>query len=297
MNFHHLRIFWVVAKEGSLRAASQKLHLTQPTMSTQIHQLEDALGEPLFLRTGRRLVLTAAGRMTLEYAEEIFSLGRELESTFTQGLDTHRHRLHVGISSSLPKLVARELLRPAFQASPSVRIVCHEGRLDEMAVRLGQHRLQILLSDEPLTGEESHRATSHRVAESGVTFCAVAALRRPRMSSLSDCLATMPLLLPAPGMPLRRSLDAWFQRRGIQPRIAAEFDDTALLKDFAADGVGIAPVHTVAQKHAQKLYGLKPLGIAQGLRTEFFAISAKHALRHPLVSAILEQPLLRRTEH
>lgn len=289
MNYHHFRIFWMVAKEGSLRAASQKLHLTQPTMSTQIHQLEDSLGAPLFSRSGRRLVLTAEGRMALEYAEEIFSLGREIESAFLQGSSGRTYRMHVGISNSLPKLVARELLRPAFQVSPPVRVVCHEGRLDEMAVSLGQHRLQLLLSDEPLTGEESHRAISFRLAESGVTFCAVSKIRRPRTQSLAECLSRMPMLLPAPGMPLRRSLDAWFQRRRIQPRIVAEFEDTALLKDFAAEGLGIAPVHTVALKHAQKLYGLKPLGAANDLRAEFFAIFAKNARRHPSVSAILEQ--------
>jgi len=291
LNYHHLRIFWMVAREGSLRAAGEKLHLTQPTLSAQIHQLEEVIGEPLFLRAGRRLILTVAGRMALDYAEEIFSLGAEMQAAFSQGAGSGPRRLHVGIVQSLPKLIARELLRPVMQHVPAVRLVCHEGLLDDLTLRLAQHRLDVILADEPVSGEGNLGAFNHRLGACGVSFCATRDLVRRHRRGFPESLNDAPILLPAPAMPLRRMLDDWFQRRGIQPRVVAEFDDTALMKDFAAEGLGIAPVHQATLAQTKDIYRLEPLGVAQGIRAEFHAISAERKLRNSAVRAITEQKI------
>lgn len=286
MNYHHLRIFWTVAREGSLRAAAAKLHLTQPTMSTQIHQLEDSLGEPLFQRSGRKLILTAAGRVAMEYAEEIFGLGAELQAAFAQGMESKPNRLNVGIVDSLPKLIARELLRPVFAIGSPVRLVCHEGVLDDLVLRLKQHRLDVLLTDTQISGEVAHGTFHHKLGACGISLCAAPAIARRHGRKFPHSLEGAPFLLPTPAMPLRRELDAWFHREGIAPRIVAEFDDTALLKDFAADGIGIAPIHQNVLQQARESYGLSVLGAVKGIRAEFFAVSVERKLGNEAILAI-----------
>ncbi len=289
MNYHHLRIFWTVAREGSLRAAAAKLHLTQPTMSTQIHQLEDSLGEPLFQRSGRKLILTAAGRMALEYAEEIFGLGAELQAAFGQGMESKPNRLNVGIVDSLPKLIARELLRPVFARVSSVRLVCHEGVLEDLALRLKQHRLDVLLTDTQISGEIAQGTFHHKLGTCGISLCAAPTVARRFGKKFPHSLEGAPFLLPTPAMPLRRELDAWFHREGIMPRIVAEFDDTALLKDFAADGIGIAPIHQNVLQQAQESYGLAVLGAVKGIRAEFYAVSVERKVKSEAILAITER--------
>lgn len=288
-NYHHLRIFWAVAREGSLRAAAQALNLTQPTLSAQIHQLEDTLGHPLFLRAGRRLVLTEEGRLALSYAEEIFSLGRELQVALERRDAGVTRRLNVGVVNSLPKLMVRELLRPVFRLQEPVRVICQEGSLDELAERLSQHRLDVLLADEALSGERTRRAFNHPLGTSAVLVCGVQAfatrLRRDFPRSLND----VPMLLPTEAMPMRRALEAWFREIGVHPRLVAEFDDPALMKDFAADGLGVVPVHAAAVRQVTERYGLRRIGVVPGLRTPFFAISAERRLRNEAVVAITAQ--------
>lgn len=289
LNYHHLRIFWTVAREGSLRAAGEKLHLTQPTLSAQLHLLEDTLGHALFQRSGRRLVLTEEGRLALGYAEEIFALGGELQAALERRDAGVVRRLNVGVVNSLPKLIVRELLRPVFEFDPPVRIVCQEDSLDELAVRLGQHRLDVILADESLSGERLRRVFNHQLGSSGVVLCAApelaAKVRRGFPQSLNDA----PLLLPSEAMPLRRVLEQWFQRENLRPRRIAEFDDPALMKDVAVDGRGIVPVHTVVEREVARIFGLKRVGEVGGARTDFFAISAERRLRNEAALAITEQ--------
>ncbi len=288
-NYHHLRIFWAVAREGSLRAAAASLNLTQPTLSAQIHQLEDSLGHPLFLRAGRRLVLTEEGRLALSYAEEIFSLGQELQVALERRDAGVTRRLNVGVVDSLPKLIVRELLRPVFRLSSPFRVICQEGSLDELAEKLAQHRLDVLLADEALSGEKTRRMFNHQLGASEVVFCGVEKLAAPLRKGFPASLADAPMLLPTEAMPLRRGLEAWFREVGVQPRRVAEFDDMALMKDFAADGLGIVPVHLAAARPVTELYSLRRIGVAGGVRTNFYAISAERRLRNEAVVAITTQ--------
>jgi LysR family transcriptional activator of nhaA len=289
LNYHHLRIFWAIARTGSLRAAADELHLSQPTLSTQLRGLEETLGHPLFIRAGRRLQLTAEGRLAQGYAEEIFTLGTEMRHALARRDTGRARRLTVGITQSVPKLVARELLRPAFQLGPSIRLICHEGSLEELTERLADFRLDVILADEALSGGRARGMFNHPRGATGVSLAGVAPLAERYRADFPASLDGAPLVLPTDTTPLRRTLDNWFRGHGVRPRVVAEFDDSALMKDFAAEGEALAPIHDAAERQAERLYGLVRAGAIEGVRTEFHAISAERRLRDSGVLAITEQ--------
>jgi LysR family transcriptional activator of nhaA len=286
LNYQHLRYFWVVAREGGLVPAGKVLHLSHPTISAQIHALEDRLGEKLFVKVGRRLELTDVGRVTLRYAEEIFGLGRELVDT-VQGLGTGKPaRLDVGITDVLPKLMVRRLLQPALTLPEPVRLVCREGTFDRLLADLAQHALDIVIADAPVPPGGAIRAHTHLLGECGVGFFGVPALARKYRRGFPGSLNGAPLLLPTEGLTLRRSLNQWFDRQGIRPRIIAEFEDSALLKVFGADGLGIFPAPKAVAREVIAHYGVRPLGDAGGIVERYYAISVERRLRNPAVLAI-----------
>src|ERR1700675_541687 len=165
LNYHHLHYFWVVAREGSITRASGQLNLAQPTISGQIHVLEEALGEKLFTRVGRHLVLTEIGRVVLRYADEIFTLGRELMDTL-KGRPTGRPlRLVVGVADVLPKLIAYRLLEPALHLPTPVQVICREGKLDRLLAELIVYELDVVLSDAPSGALSRVRAFNHLLGE------------------------------------------------------------------------------------------------------------------------------------
>lgn len=286
LNYHHLRYFWMVAREGSLRRAAERLHVSQPTISAQVHALEDALGEALLRRAGRGLALTDAGRRAFDYAEEIFGLGDELQRAIGAAGGARPMRLNVGVTDSLPKLVGHAILRPAFHLEQPVQVSCVEARAEELLVQLAALRLDLVLADEPAPSATHVRAFHHRLGESEVVFCAaprVAASLRGRFPARVD---GAPMLLPTPGNALRRSVEQWFERHGVRPRLVAEYDDVALMKMSASDGAGVVPLPTVIEREARERYGLVRVGRADGCRQEYFAISAERRLTHPGVVAI-----------
>ena len=289
LNYHHLRYFHTVAKAGGLRPAAEKLHVSQPSISAQIRELEDALGEKLFRRSGRANVLTDAGQVAFRHAEEIFSLGSELISALKQRPTTRVVRFHVGVADSFPKLVTYEILEPLFQRAEQVHVVCREGKLEDLLAQLATHRLDIVLSDEPAPSTAKIRAFNHLLGESGITFCAAAPqasrLRRGFPRSLHDA----PALLPAENTALRRSLEHWFRTLQIRPRVVAEFDDAALMKVMAANEQGFVPIPTVVAKEAIARYGLRPIGATERCRDQYYAITAERKITHPLVSLVTER--------
>lgn len=289
LNYHHLRIFWSVARSGSLRAAGQELNLSQPTLSTQLRELEESLGRPLFIRAGRRLQLTAEGRIALGYAEDIFSLGGELQHALSRRDTTRARRLNVGITESLPKPVARELLRPAFSMQPALRVICQEGTLEELVARLADFRLDVVLSDEALSGLRNRGMFNHRLGSTGVIIAGVPELTRKFRRGFPERLEDSPMVLPTEAAPLRRAMEHWFQQRGLRPQCVAEFDDPAFMMDIASEGLGLAPVYEATQGQILKAYGLERVGLVDGVRTEFFAISAERRLRDSAVLAITQQ--------
>ncbi|MFO1437540.1 MAG: LysR family transcriptional regulator [Verrucomicrobiaceae bacterium] len=286
VNYHHLRLFWEVARAGSLRAASAKLHLTQPTISAQIKALERSLDERLFERSGRGLKLTAPGRLVMEYAGEIFSLGTEMVRSLHGHGNAKMLRLNVGITDSLPKLVAWRLIRPAVKAFPHLQLSCVEGHAQELLGSLAGGRLDVVLSDEAAPSSLPVKAFNHLLGEVPVVLCAVPALARKHSAGFPGSLKDAPLLLPSSRTAWRNAMDRWFDAHRIRPRVVAEFDDAALMKTAAADGLGIAPIAALVLDEAVERYGLKPVGKAVRCGFSCHLITLERAMRNPALAVM-----------
>jgi LysR family transcriptional activator of nhaA len=288
LNYHHLLYFWVVAREGGLVPAGKVLRLSHPTLSTQIHRLEEQLGEQLFSRAGRKLVLTEMGRVVYRYAEEIFGLGRELMDTVKGRSTGQPLRLNVGVADVVPKLVVRRLLQPALALSEAVRLVCYEASFDKLMADLSTHTLDVVISDSPVPAGAPVRAFNHQLGETGMTFFARSDLAKGYRRNFPRSLDGAPVLLPLESSALRRALNQWFLRHHLTPRVVAEFEDSALLKVFGADGLGVFLAPTVVEEQVRAQYDVEVVGRAPELRERFFAISIERKLKNPAVVAICE---------
>lgn len=286
LNYHHLRYFWIVAREGSLRKAAERLRVSQPTISEQIAALENVLGEKLFRRGSRGLTLTETGNRAFSYAEEIFNLGQEFLLSVKQQPTTRPLRVNIGIANSLPKLVSHEMIKPIFRLNQPVQAACLENKTADLIAQLSVFRLDIVLADEPAPSGLPMKMFNHLLGASGVTFCAGGQLAAELREAFPGSLHQQPMLLPTSGTALRRTLEKWFQEEGIHPRLVAEYDDTALMMVAAADGLGCFPLPAVAVNEAIARYGIQPVGQARGCAVQFYAISAERRLTHPAVLAI-----------
>jgi len=287
LNYHHLLYFWVVAKEGSIAKASEELRLAQPTISGQIRALEESLGEKLFNRVGRGLVLTDMGRVVYRYAEEIFALGRELMDTVKDRPSGRPVRLQVGIANVVPKLIAHRILEPALRLTQKVKINVHEDTSEQLLAHLATHGLDLVISDAPI-GNVKVKAYSHLLGESGVTFFAAPATAKKHRKRFPQSLNGADLLLPSENTSVRRALETWFDSQSIRPIIVGEFDDTALMTTFGQNGDGIFPAATGLEREVQRQYGVQIVGRTDSVRERYFAISAERKLKHPAVIAITE---------
>jgi len=289
LNYHHLLYFWTVVREGGLRQASEILNVSQPSISAQLSTLEDACGEPLFRRSGRSKVLTETGQIVYGYAEEIFSVGRELQNALSGGQGGRMPRLNVGVVDSFPKLVTQFLFRPISEDHDSkVRLVCRGGKLPDLLGQLAMHRLDIVLSDEPASGPLKLKTFNHLLGDSGVTFCAAGKLAIRLRDGFPDSLDGAPALLPSENTAVRRALDLWFHDQGIDPQIMSEFEDPALMKIMATQGQGFTVVPTIIDREAQSRYRLRVIGKADKCRDSFYAITAERRISNKLVTKITE---------
>jgi LysR family transcriptional activator of nhaA len=288
LNYHHLLYFWTVAREGSIARACKQLHLTQPTISGQLRALEKSLGAKFFDRAGRNLVLTDTGRVVYQYAEEIFALGRELQSTLGGRPPGRPVRLAVGVASTLPKLIAYRLLAPALRLPNPVQVVSEQGRPEDLLARLELRRLDVVLADAPASPSFKVRAFSHLLGESGVTFLGAPALAAAHRRGFPRSPDGAPVLLPAEGTVLRRSLEQWFDTEGIRPRVCGEFADSALLKVFGRNGAGLFAARTVVETETIRQHRVRLVGRVDAIRERFYAISLEKKLKHPAVVAITE---------
>jgi LysR family transcriptional activator of nhaA len=289
INYKHLHYFLTVAKEGGVVRASQRLHLTPQTISGQLSLLEDSLGISLFNRTGRHLELTDDGRLVLSYAEEIFSLGSELEEVVNYLPDGRPQAFRVGVVDVVPKSIAHRILEPALQMDEPVRMVCREADLDSLLAELTIHRLDMVLSDRPIPSSISTQGYSHRLGESGVTFLASQLIAEQLKGNFPACLNGAPLLLPSSEHQLRSSIDQWLNKHRIQPRIVAEFDDSALMKAFGKEGAGIFIVPSAIKNEVVDQYQVMVIGDASEVKESFFAISIERKVMHPVSAEILER--------
>ena len=288
INYKHLHYFWVVAKSGSIARASERLHLTPQTISAQISQLEENLDETLFNRVGRNLELTDTGRLTLSYADEIFSLGGELEEMLHNQPEGRPLVFKVGVADVVPKSIAYRLLAPSLQLPEHVRIVCKEGDIDSLLTELAVHKVDLVIADGPIPANINVRGFNHPLGECGVSFFAVPELAKQLGKDFPQSLNGAPMLLPGEMTIVQSRLQKWFDGLHLHPRVVGEFDDSALMKAFGQAGAGIFIAPTAITKEVEKQYGVVCIGQTDQVLEQFYAISVERKITHPAVAAITE---------
>jgi len=288
LNYHHLLYFWMVAKKGSIARACAELRLAQPTISGQLRALEESLGEKLFTRQGRRLVLTEVGQVVYRYAEEIFALGSELTDVLKGRPRNRPLRLIVGISDLVPKLIAYRILAPALALKGSLQIECYEDTPEKLLLNLSAHELDLVLTDAPAYSAARVRVFNHLLGSSGVALFASPPLANVYRKRFPDSLTGAPFLLPMRNSALRQIIDQWFETHAIRPRILGEFQDTALLTVFGQAGAGIFAAPLAIEREVRSRYRVAKLGDLAARATEYFVISAERKIKHPAATVIAE---------
>ncbi|RYF33233.1 MAG: transcriptional activator NhaR [Comamonadaceae bacterium] len=287
MNFKHLHYFWAAAKAGGIVRASEQLHITPQTLSGQIKLLEERLGCNLFQKSGRGVELTPEGRTALSYADQIFSLGAELESALgQQGQSGRTLNFRVGIADAVPKSIAYRLLEPALGIDEPVRLICHEGNFRDLLGQLSVQRLDLVIADEAMGKQTSVKAFNHPLGATAMSFFASAALKASLKGEFPQCLDGAPMLIQGSSSAVRQRLDLWLAEHGLRPRLIGEFDDAALLKAFGGEGRGMFMTPTVLEDETCTRYGVEVIGRTTELLEEFYAISVERRITHPCVVAI-----------
>jgi LysR family transcriptional activator of nhaA len=286
LNYQHLLYFWVVAREGSIARATTVLNLTQPTISTQLKVLEKSLGESLFTKRGRHLVLTETGHLVFHYADAMFRTGRELTEALARGDARLPARLTVGISDSLPKLTTWRLLRPALDAVPGLRLTCRIDKTDRLVADLAVHALDVVLTDAPVSPSLPVTLFHHLLGECGVTVFGTEALQAQYRRGFPQSLDGAPFIMPTSNTAMRRSLDAWCIAQDIRPDVVCDVEDVALLQVFGQEGMGLFAAPTVVEAQIRRAYGVRVVGRLPDVRERFYAISAERRLAHPAVVAL-----------
>ncbi|MBI5784160.1 MAG: LysR family transcriptional regulator [Rhodocyclales bacterium] len=289
LNFRHLHYFWVAAQEGSFTRAAERLGVAVQTVSAQIGLLERSLGATLLSPQGRRLVPTEAGRIAMDFANQIFHLGERLRQTIEDSAEGQPLRLTVGISDALPKLIAYRLLSNAIMPPSPVRLVCEEGDFDDLVADLALHRLDVVLTDRPATTGGNLRVYNHALGDCAITLFGAPPLADAIRQGFPRSLNGAPLLLPTRDNALRGRLDQWFSARDLRPRVIGEFEDSALLMTFGRGGLGLFPAPAILADDIAAEYGAVPAGNLAEVREQFFAITAERRIRHPAIEALLGQ--------
>jgi LysR family transcriptional regulator, transcriptional activator of nhaA len=288
LNYHHLRYFWVVAREGSIARACVRLHVSQPTISGQLRELETSLGGPVFIRRGRELEMTPLGQTLLPYADDIFAAGRDLVRAISSGVSANQAvKISIGISDQLPKLASYRLIEPALKGADKIHLICSEDKPRRLFAELAVHALDVVLSDIPLDASLGVRGHNHLLGESPIAFFIAKRLATaPLKKGFPATLASVPLLLPSTDSPLRHALDDWFMQHQLIPQIAGEFGDSALLKSFGQAGVGAFAGPAAISDEICQQYEVSELGRAEQVKERWYAVSLEKRLTNPAVIAI-----------
>lgn len=285
-NYKHLYYFWVVAKEGGISRAADKLDMAIQTVSAQVRELERSLGYALLKPAGRGLVLTEAGLAAMRQADLIFQLGENLPAQVRDAVSAPTVRLAVGICDSLPKLVVHRLLLPVI-TEPHLRLMCHEGELEDLLGDLALHRLDVVLSDRPAPSNPNIKLYTHALGATAIAWYGTAAMAQAAGGDFPRNLVNVPVLLPTAHTAMRARLDQWFELQSIKPRIVGEFEDSALLKTFGASGMGVFPAAEWVHDDLLSHYAVQRLGPCEGVTEHFFAIGTEKKVQHPLVQRLL----------
>ncbi|MBY0240142.1 MAG: transcriptional activator NhaR [Burkholderiaceae bacterium] len=287
INFRHLYFFWAVAKEGSVTRAAERLGLAIQTVSTQLTLLDQSVGKALLTQQGRRLVPTEAGRVALDYADQIFQLEDQLQQALSN-VDAGRMRLTVGISDSLPKPVAYHFLSVTSKLEKNVKLICMEDEYDALLADLALNKLDVVLTDRAVRATPSLRVFSHLLMESPMQLYGAPKLARRYRRNFPASLNGAPLLLPTRNNALRGRIDAWFVQHGVQPEVVGEFEDNAMLNTFGRNGWGLFFAPAMLEQDMREQFNVDLVGQASELREQFYAISNERKIKHPAVEAILE---------
>jgi len=286
LNYHHLLYFWTIMHEGSLTAACAKLRLSPSTVSTQVGKLEEMLGGKLFRRVGRDLEPTDLGRLIFRYANEIFSIGREMMDTVRGRAGINPLVLKAGVINALPKLIACKLLEPAMRLSERTHMVCHQDKQDRLLAELAVHNLDLVLSDSPVRKRVSVKVYNHFLGECGIVFFASKKVSSEYQPRFPESLDAAPMLLPLDMTTLREGLERWFESLHLKPMIVAEFEDSSLVEKFGQNGYGIFAAPSVIENEVQRQYDVAVVGRTDAVRERFYAISCERVIKHPGITAI-----------
>ncbi|HSB26185.1 MAG TPA: LysR family transcriptional regulator [Burkholderiaceae bacterium] len=291
-NYRHLYYFWVVAHEGGIARAAARLAMAVQTVSAQVRELERALGQQLLKPAGRGVALTEAGHAALRQADQIFQLGEQLpEMVKRSAAASAGVRLIVGLSDGLPKLMAWHLMEPVLKVR-ELRLVCHEDEFDDLLADLALHRLDVVLADRGPPPNPNLKLYGHALGSSPMAWYAPPALASAAQRGFPGSLSEVPVLLPSHHAAVRLRIDQWFERHGLQPRVVGEFEDSALLKTFAAGGMGVFPAATRVHDDLVQRYHVRRIGPCDGVEEHFFAIGTERRVQHPLVQLLLKKPSL-----
>lgn len=285
-SYRHLYYFWVVAKEGSMSKAAERLNIAIQTISAQVHELEKSLGYLLFKPAGRGIALTESGFAALEIADQIFLLGEQLPEAVREAASSKKIKITVGVSDGLPKLVTRQLLEPILRKN-DVQLIAHEGEFEDLLADLALHRLDIVLADRPAPSNKNLQVYSEELVKSSIAWFGPKKLLKQSKKAFPECLSELPILLPTAHSKVRHLIDQWFAQNGISPNIAGEFEDSALLKTFAASGLGVFPAGEIIKKDLKETYHIEMMGKCKDIHEYFYAIRSEKKIQHPLVEAII----------
>jgi LysR family transcriptional activator of nhaA len=286
LNFHHLRYFWEVARDGNLTRTAARLRVSPSALSVQIRQVEDQLGERLFARKGRALELTEAGRIALDYAETIFATGKELLATLGSG-PAREKPLRIGAVATLSRNFQESFVRPLL-GEPGVRLRLVSGGLDDLLRRLAEHSLDVVLANDPVRGAEADLFRCRRVARQRVSL--VARPRRKGFRFPQDA-EDVSFLLPGTHSAIRAAFDATCERLGVSVRIFAEIDDMAMIRLLARDADAVALLPAVVVRDELTSGVLREYGVIPGVFEDFYAITVERKFQHPLVKLLLSRPV------
>jgi LysR family transcriptional activator of nhaA len=286
LNYKHLRYFWMVAKTGSIATAAAQLHLTPHAISGQLSEFAAALGVQLFRRAGRNLELTEAGRRIARSAEQIFTAGDELLELVRTSQLASPQPFRVGCADSVSKLIACRLVEPALKLEEPVRLVCREGRLDNLLADLAVHRLDLVIADRPIPAHFSVRAYNHLLGESSMTAFATADLAARLGKGFPACLDDAPVLFPGEDVAIRGRLLQWLERGDIHVRVVGEFDDSAMMQAFGQSGAGVFFAPSVIAAQVCEQYHVVALGTVDAVVEQVYAITTERRMSHPATVAI-----------
>jgi len=287
LNYNHLFYFYVVATEGSITKASTRLNLTPQTISGQISSFEAQIDINLFDRKGKSLHLSEMGQLIYSYAEEIFQLGDEIKHILKRKQPDQWHTFTIGVTNVIPKILVQQLLSPVLNMNERVRLICQEGDQNSLLADLSVNKIDCILTDQPLQLGSHVKAYNHLLIESGFTFFATDTLIKTSNKKFPQCLSDLPWLMQGKKSAMRTRLSSWLEKNNISPNIVAEFEDSALMKTFGQDGLGVFSCPTIIEKYILDNYGVKAIGRVEEIKDHYYIISPERRLKHPAILEIV----------